>query len=195
MSRSATEALLLLLLVLPLVAAGTTVAQEERIRPLERRVLGIGATVHDLDRRTRGLERRVEDLSGRTATVETADEITVRLSGDVLFDFDSAAIRADAVPALRELAEVIRAHPGARVRIAGHTDAKGSEAYNQRLSERRAQSVRDWLVREAGLAEVAFLVRGYGETRPVAPNTKPDGSDDPEGRQKNRRVEVVIEKR
>jgi len=75
----------------------------------------------------------------------------------------------------------------------GRSDATGDDAYNQRLSERRAESVRQWFARN-GLADLRFSSRGLGETRPVAPNTKPDGADDPEGRQKNRRVEIVIGK-
>ena len=80
------------------------------------------------------------------------------------------------------------------VQIEGHTDAKGDDGYNQRLSERRAESVRLWFIRNA-LHNVQFSSRGFGETRPVAPNTKEGGADDPEGRQKNRRVEIVIRKK
>jgi outer membrane protein OmpA-like peptidoglycan-associated protein len=77
-------------------------------------------------------------------------------------------------------------------RVEGHTDAKGAEQYNQELSVRRATSVRDWLVRSAGLRAGSVTAVGFGETRPVAPNAKADGSDDPEGRQRNRRVEIVV---
>jgi len=71
------------------------------------------------------------------------------------------------------------------VRIDGYTDAKGSDPYNQRLSNRRAESVRNWFVSKEGLKDVSFATRGYGAKNPVAPNTKPDGSDDPAGRQKS----------
>jgi outer membrane protein OmpA-like peptidoglycan-associated protein len=80
------------------------------------------------------------------------------------------------------------------VRIEGHTDAKGSDAYNQKLSERRAQSVRQWLVQKEGVDGSKMAPQGFGARKPVAPNNKPDGSDDPEGRQKNRRVEIVLAK-
>ena len=80
------------------------------------------------------------------------------------------------------------------VRIAGHTDAKGDASYNQKLSERRANAVKDWFVTKEGLQNVTFVTEGFGKQQPVAPNTKPDGSDDPEGRQKNRRVEITIKK-
>jgi outer membrane protein OmpA-like peptidoglycan-associated protein len=87
---------------------------------------------------------------------------------------------------------VLKAHEGAAVLVEGHTDAKGNEAYNQSLSERRAASVRDWLVKNAALSKSRFSTRGYGKTRPVADNTKSDGSDDPKGRERNRRVEIVV---
>ncbi len=170
------------------------IAPAEIERPRARPPLDILRRVLDLESHTSGLERRLEDLGGSTRLVETAEEIRVRLSGDILFDFDSAAIRPTAIPALRELARLIRTHPGTQVRVEGHTDAKGSDAYNQKLSERRARSVRDWFVEKAGIAAHRLHAVGYGESRPVAPNTRPDGSDDPEGRQRNRRVEVVIEK-
>jgi outer membrane protein OmpA-like peptidoglycan-associated protein len=82
--------------------------------------------------------------------------------------------------------------PRARYQVEGHTDAKGTDAYNDRLSQRRARSVRDWLVREAGVAPTRIGTLGFGERRPVAPNERPDGSDDPEGRQRNRRVEILV---
>jgi outer membrane protein OmpA-like peptidoglycan-associated protein len=78
------------------------------------------------------------------------------------------------------------------VTIEGHTDDKGPVDYNQRLSERRAAAVQRWLAGNGGLKGVAMKTRGWGATKPVAPNTRPDGSDDPAGRQRNRRVEIVI---
>jgi photosystem I P700 chlorophyll a apoprotein A2 len=90
------------------------------------------------------------------------------------------------------VAQVLRAHPGAPVRIEGHTDAKGGDAYNQGLSERRAESVKAWLVSNAGIDGTTVTTRGLGETQPIAPNAKPDGTDDPEGRQRNRRVEITV---
>jgi flagellar motor protein MotB len=76
--------------------------------------------------------------------------------------------------------------------VEGHTDAKGSDAYNQTLSEKRARAVRDWLAARGALP-ITSPIQGWGERRPIAPNLKPDGSDDPAGRQKNRRVEVTLD--
>jgi outer membrane protein OmpA-like peptidoglycan-associated protein len=139
------------------------------------------------------------DLGNQAASLqvrETSTEIRVALAADVLFDFDKATLRPEAREALRQLAAVIvQRSPRGAARIEGHTDALGSDAYNQRLSEQRARAVRDWLASADGLRGVRFSGRGFGESRPVAANTKPDGSDDPEGRQRNRRVEVVIARR
>lgn len=117
-------------------------------------------------------------------------EERLRVGSDFLFDFDRAEVRPEAAPALVELAERIAA-VDKQVMIEGHTDGKGTESYNQGLSERRASSVRAALVNR-GLRLAQLNIRGFGKNRPIAPNEKMDGSDDPDGRQKNRRVEVVI---
>ncbi len=129
------------------------------------------------------------------APVETsAKEQRFRLSGDVLFDFDKDSIRREADALLAGLAERIRAEfAGAAIRVEGHTDAKGSDAYNQDLSVRRADSVKAWF--EANGFSVPIQTTGFGESQPVEANQLPDGSDNPAGRQQNRRVEIVVEKR
>lgn len=115
--------------------------------------------------------------------------IVVDLPADVLFDFDKAVIRPDAEPALNKAAEVLKSYPTAKVTIGGHTDAKGDDAYNEALSMRRAKAVADRL---AGPAGRTLAAEGFGEKQPVAPNSRADGGDDPQGRQKNRRVEIRI---
>lgn len=122
---------------------------------------------------------------------EEGGQIRVTLPGDVLFDFDKSDIRADARPVLDQLAEILLVMPDEPVAITGHTDAKGSDDYNQSLSEARAASVRDWLA-DLGVDTDRMSSDGAGEAQPVVPNQKADGSDDPEGRQKNRRVEFLI---
>ncbi len=118
----------------------------------------------------------------------------IELAADVLFDFDKADIRPDAAATLTEAAELIRQKSRGPVRVEGHTDGKGGDAYNQKLSERRAAAVAQWLKNRGGLKSTEFRTVGFGAHQPVAPNQKPDGSDDPEGRQKNRRVSLVIGK-
>jgi outer membrane protein OmpA-like peptidoglycan-associated protein len=141
---------------------------------------------------------KVEDIGGKVLDLqmkETDTEIRIELAADVLFDFDKADIRRDAGNALKQVGDIIKEKAKGTVRIEGHTDSKGSDAYNQKLSERRANSVRDWLVKNEGLKHVRFATTGFGAKKPAVSNTKPDGSDDAEGRQKNRRVEIVIGKK
>jgi outer membrane protein OmpA-like peptidoglycan-associated protein len=125
---------------------------------------------------------------------ETEQEVRLTLAADVLFDFDKADIRADAAAALEHVAAIIREKSRGTVRIEGFTDAKGSTSSNMKLSEQRASSVRKWLVERDGLTQQRFVIEGFGAARPVGPNARPDGSDDPEGRQRNRRVELIIMK-
>jgi outer membrane protein OmpA-like peptidoglycan-associated protein len=147
----------------------------------------------------------VDDLGGKAVNVagatknlevkETATEIRIELAADVLFDFDKATIKPEAASALHSVAEIIRDKGNGRmVRIDGHTDGKGGTAYNQSLSERRAASVKLWLAQKEGVAPTRMTTQGFGAMQPVAPNTNKDGSDNPEGRQKNRRVEIVLAK-
>ena len=120
---------------------------------------------------------------------ETELEIHVNLPADVLFDFDKSDIRPDAAKALTNLATIIRANPKGRTRLEGHTDAVGNDKYNQALSERRAESVKQWLVTNEKLDPAKMITRGWGKTKPIAPN------DTDANRQKNRRLEAIVEKK
>lgn len=116
----------------------------------------------------------------------------VTVVGDALFDFDKSDLRADAEVTLAAAGPEIAKAGQHKVVVNGHTDSKGSDAYNNQLSEDRARTVRDWLASQRFVpADTATM--GYGEKQPVAPNANPDGSDSPEGRQKNRRVEIDID--
>lgn len=119
-------------------------------------------------------------------------ERRLSVGADALFAFDQATLSPEAEETLVVLLPEIEKAGRHAVSIEGHTDAKGSDAYNDALSERRASTVKQWLVARKAVPEGTKVV-AYGEKKPIAPNTKPDGSDDPEGRQKNRRVEVVID--
>ncbi len=118
--------------------------------------------------------------------------LTIDLRG-VNFDFDRATLRPDAVAILTEAAEILRRYPDLRVEVAGHTDAVGSDAYNQGLSERRASAVYNYLTSNGVDAGRLVGPNGYGESRPIAPNTNDDGSDNPEGRARNRRTELNVQ--
>lgn len=140
-----------------------------------------------------GEVQRYQPKNAGVSVSETGQEVRIALSADVLFDFDKADINPKAAGALAEAAGLIRKHnPRGAVRVEGHTDAKGAADYNQRLSERRAEAVRDWLGGKGELERVAFRTQGFGAKRPVARNTRPDGSDDPKGRAQNRRVEIIL---
>jgi len=119
-------------------------------------------------------------------------ERRLSLVADALFVFDEWSLTPEAEETLVVVVPEIEKAGKHPVSIEGHTDAKGSDEYNRTLSEKRASTVKQWLVARGAVPEGARVV-AYGESKPVAPNQKPDGSDDPEGRQKNRRVEVVID--
>ncbi|MCS4280451.1 OmpA family protein [Stenotrophomonas rhizophila] len=118
--------------------------------------------------------------------------VSIDLKG-VNFDFDKSNLRPDAVAILSEASEILKRYPDLRVEVAGHTDSKGTDAYNQKLSERRATSVYNYLTQNGVDASRLVGPIGYGESRPIAPNANPDGSDNPEGRAKNRRTELNVQ--
>jgi len=186
--RSSVLSILLLLLAVPALLAQQQVTG--KVIDLTSRVIDLTTTVTDLSGAPVEIGGKVEDMRIR----ETDTEIRIDLAADVLFDFDKADILPKAADVLHKAAEVVRQHDKQVVRIEGHTDAKGNDAYNQKLSERRADSVRRWLAEKEKLTGVHFETKGWGAQKPVAPNTKADGSDDPAGRQKNRRVVIVVHK-
>jgi outer membrane protein OmpA-like peptidoglycan-associated protein len=125
-----------------------------------------------------------QQLNQVLETRETARGLIVNVS-DVLFDFDKATLRPGARERLARVAGILLAHRGLNINVEGHTDSVGSDAYNQRLSEARAQSVRDYLV-SSGIQQGVVGTAGFGETKPVASN------ETSAGRQQNRRVELVV---
>jgi len=160
-----------------------------KVLPLQGKVVDIKGLTLGVEGKAQDLNAALKDLGAKT----TETEIRIELSSDVLFDFDKADLLPKAVPELEKVATVLRSYPNASCSIEGHTDSKGVKEYNQKLSERRAASVRDWLVAH-GISS-PMTIRGWGSTKPVASNALPNGRDDPAGRQKNRRVEIVVKKR
>ncbi len=110
---------------------------------------------------------------------------------NIFFDFDKATLRSLSNVELKNLVMLMKSNPNMKVQISGHTDSKGDEAYNQKLSEERAQAVVDKLI-QSGISSERMKAKGYGKTMPTAKNKNEDGSDNPEGRQLNRRVELTI---
>ena len=140
------------------------------------------------------LKNEAVDLKAAGADIkETEKEIQISLQGEILFDFDKADLRPAAESTLAQVATLIGKYPKAGTLIEGYTDAKGSDAYNAKLSDRRANAVKGWFAAH-GIKPATLEAHGRGASKPVAPNKRPDGSDDPDGRQKNRRVEITIRK-
>lgn len=107
------------------------------------------------------------------------------LSNSLLFDFDSAKIKKEIYPVLDYLKEPFDAYPDMKVQVDGHADSTGSDAYNQNLSERRANAIMNYLIKNVGIDAGRLTAVGYGESKPAYPN------DTPENRAQNRRVEFT----
>jgi OOP family OmpA-OmpF porin len=110
---------------------------------------------------------------------------------NVYYDFDKATLKKESHASLDKLVSLLNAHPEITIELSAHTDNKGSDEYNQRLSEARANSCVAYLISK-GIDKARLQAKGYGSLQPIAPNTKEDGSDDPDGRQKNRRTEFKV---
>ncbi|MGO1462602.1 MAG: OmpA family protein [Marinobacter sp.] len=126
------------------------------------------------------LRKRMEELQA-----ERTDRGMVLTLGDVLFDLNKADLKASGEQTTGRLAQFMREYEDRRVRVEGYTDSTGKDSYNQKLSERRAEAVRDALLSQ-GIERSRVETKGYGEAYPVASN------DTSAGRQQNRRVEIVI---
>lgn len=110
---------------------------------------------------------------------------------NIYFGFDSANIREDAGRELDKLIQLLIDNPEIRIELSSHTDSVASHSYNLELSQRRADSSVRYLI-QGGIAPDRLVAKGYGEERPIAPNTNPDGTDNPRGRDMNRRTEFKI---
>jgi len=110
---------------------------------------------------------------------------------NIYFDLDKADIRTDAAVELDKLVELLNDNPEIKIEMGSHTDSIASNSYNLQLSQRRAESTVSYLIKK-GIAAGRLVAKGYGEEKPIARNTNPDGTDNPEGRQRNRRTEFKI---
>lgn len=116
---------------------------------------------------------------------------TVEVLNNVYFEYNKALILDESKASLDKLVKMLNETPTVSVEIGGHTDAVGNDKYNQKLSEARAKSVVDYLISQ-GIDASRLKAKGYGEAAPVAPNTNSDGTDNEEGRAKNRRTEFKV---
>jgi outer membrane protein OmpA-like peptidoglycan-associated protein len=135
------------------------------------------------------VEQTLTELNAET----TIEGIKFNLSDNILFEFDKYHVRAAAKPTLEKVNQVLTHFKDARVLIHGHTDSKGTDEYNTELSQKRAAAVKYYFVNNFQAEPTRIQTQGLGKSQPIAPNTNPDGSDNPQGREKNRRVEFTIQ--
>lgn len=138
-------------------------------------------------------QARVGEILSDLQTSQSAEGTVIKLPEAVLFEFAQARLKPEALAQLDRIAEVIRLHATAPVTIRGYTDSRGLEQANLDLARRRAESVKSYLTGVPAIEPGRLTATGVGEKDPVAPNENPDGSDNPEGREQNRRVEIVME--
>jgi len=165
---------------------------------LQQRDLAIEEQQRAIEQQRQELARNRELLKDlrrqNIEATETERGVVVNLP-DVLFEFGQSRLNPEAQVKTRDMARIFNKQARDRhVSVEGHTDSVGSEAFNQALSQQRAENVASALV-VAGVDPQRITSKGYGERFSIAPNTYQDGRDNPQGRQKNRRVEVVVENR
>lgn len=110
---------------------------------------------------------------------------------NILYDFNSATLREESKTVLNDIVKILKDNPKIKVELSSHTDSVGSAAYNIKLSQARAQSCVDYII-QSGIEEARIFAKGYGKSKPIAPNTLPNGKDNPDGRQLNRRTEFTV---
>ncbi len=130
--------------------------------------------------------RQAMASSEAASIARQGETIAVTFRSDMLFDFNSAVLKPSAYAEIDRMARILVQYPNTRIRIEGHTDSVGSESYNLKLSQQRAEAVKNILISK-GVSPSRIVVIGYGEARPRASNNSAAG------RQLNRRVEVYIE--
>lgn len=166
------------------------VALAKKQAELERQRIELEKKSLELKQKELDLERARQEFQAQ----QTGRSLSMNLSGDVLFDYDKAALKPEAEEALKKVAVVLSQFPESKVTVEGYTDSKGGKTVNMQLSRERAQAVKDWLVRSGGVAMANISVKGFGEQYPIAPNTNTDGTDNALGRALNRRVSIIVEK-
>ncbi len=135
----------------------------------------------------------VEETLTELNAERTIEGIKINLQDNILFEFDKYAVRSVAKPTLAKINQLLKHYKDAQVFIYGHTDSKGDDAYNLDLSNKRAAAVKYYFVNVFNEQPTRLQTKGFGESQPLAPNNNPDGSDNPAGREKNRRVEIIIQ--
>jgi peptidoglycan-associated lipoprotein len=139
-----------------------------------------------------GLKDLITNITLDTLIVLDKIELDKRfVLENIYYNFGRAEIRPDAAKELDKLVQLLSDNPEIKIELSSHTDSVDTESYNLNLSQRRAESAVNYIIGR-GIAPDRIVPKGYGESRPIALNTNPDGTDNPEGRQKNRRTEFKI---
>jgi outer membrane protein OmpA-like peptidoglycan-associated protein len=129
----------------------------------------------DLEKRSLELQQREADLDRARQELQnqqSAQSLSMNLSGDVLFDYDKVALKPAAEDALKKVAVVLSQFPESMVTVEGYTDSKGTKSVNMQLSQARAGAVKDWLVKNGNIPAATITAKGFGEDNPVASNQK-----------------------
>jgi outer membrane protein OmpA-like peptidoglycan-associated protein len=173
-------------------AQGVTPELLQRIKDLEDAIKPINDRLNDLEGKVANVVVNPKPDDWREGKGTAANPWTIQ---GVNFMFDKTTIIDKSNPILQSVLVKLIAHYNEwnTLKIDGHTDWFGTEKYNEGLALRRANAIKQFFI-DHGLAEKEFIVEGFGERKPIAPNATPDGKDDPEGRQENRRVELYIVK-
>lgn len=163
---------------------------EQQIADLDSRVRDNSSRIDNNEDHIRALEERMDEMERRLNNLEQMiadmDRVDVTIDSDILFAFDSSTLRENAKPTLAKVVRALANNPDKTLHVVGHTDSIGTEQYNQGLSERRAASVKRYIV-QSGIDETRVTTEGRGELEPLVPN------ETEESRQLNRRVELTIE--
>jgi outer membrane protein OmpA-like peptidoglycan-associated protein len=197
LSKAPTEIFLLLLTVF-LIWSDLSVARAQndpqaaiakKQAELERQRIELEKKSIELQQKELDLEKARQEFQAQ----QSSRSLSMNLSGDLLFDYDKAALKPEAEQALKKVAIVLSQFPESHVTVEGYTDSKGTQSANMQLSRERAKAVKDWLVKNGGVPTSDIFTKGLGEQYPIAPNTNANGADNPLGRALNRRVSIVVE--
>jgi len=136
-------------------------------------------------------EEEERDTISQIFYIDPISKIIIKIP-NVYFAFDKSSVIDFYKGQIDSVVKVLKDHPGYSVEVQGHTDNKGTDEYNDKLSIRRANEVKTFLVKKKSIAENRIVVKTFGEKMPAVPNELPNGEDDPEGRARNRRVEFKV---
>ena len=188
----------LLLVIVLLVAGGIRIwAQNDPQAVLAKKQAELDRQRIELEKKSLELQQKELDLERARQEFQAQQSgrsLSMNLSGDVLFDYDKAVLKPEAEQTLKKVAVVLSQFPESKVTVEGYTDSKGTKTSNMQLSRERAQSVKNWLIKNGGVVATNIATKGLGEQYPIALNKNADGSDNPLGRALNRRVSIIVEK-